>query len=135
MLQSSTDRAPELSREARESLYATGHALLEQQRYADAAAVFRIMLRLVPNDERSWLALGECHERVGHRELALELYSAGCIAVPSAARCSLARFRMLHDDDKTDEADLAFEQSLEIAERNADDDFIQQLRNERRLRP
>jgi Flp pilus assembly protein TadD len=127
--------SPGLSRDAREGLYATGHALFTQERYADAAAIFRIMLRLAPGDERSWLALGECHERAGHDELALELYSAGYTVVPHAARCALARFRILSDCGRSEEADLAFEQSLEIAERNDDEDFMRLLESERRLRP
>jgi tetratricopeptide (TPR) repeat protein len=120
---------------AREALYATGHALLEQERHAQAAAVFRILLRLCPSDERGWLALGECHVRAGHDDLALELFSAASVALHDAPRCALARFRLLYDAGRTDEADAAHETAVEMAERSEDQELIAISKSERSFRP
>jgi len=117
-----------------EALYATGHALLCGDRHAEAAGVFRIMLQVVPEDERSWLALGECHERAGHRDVALELYGAATCAT-HAPRCALARFRLLYDMDASDEATEAWEEARELAEREDDPNLIETVEAERRLRP
>jgi Flp pilus assembly protein TadD len=118
-----------------EALYALGHSLLLQEQFADAASVFRILLQVAPGDDRSWLALGECHRQAGHTEIALELFSAGTVAVESARGCAVARFRLLHDLGRSDDADTAFDEALVIAERDADHDFLSSLRNERALRP
>ena len=133
--EASSPMPSELSPTAREALYSTGHSLLGQDRHAEAAALFRIMLRLAPTDERAWLALGECHEGASHRGIALELYTAGVAAAPNAARCELARFRILYDDDRTDEADAAFESAREIAERSDDCALLELCIRERQSRP
>lgn len=78
-----------------ESLYATAHWLMQSERYADAACVFRAMMIGRPEDERGWLGLGGCHEILGDKELALDLYeTARTIAAP-APRCELARAKLL----------------------------------------
>jgi Flp pilus assembly protein TadD len=89
------EQAPEASR-AIEAIYAIGHTLLEQQRAVEAAKVFRVMLRLVPTDERGWLGLGACHEEVDDLELASELYGTGwTVAQPPSARCLSALSRVV----------------------------------------
>lgn len=132
--ETSSRRPSELSSTAREALYATGHSLLGQDRLPEAAALFRILLRLAPTDERAWLALGECHEGAGHRAVALELYTAGVAAASNPARCALARFRILFDDGRTDEADAAFEIAREIADRSDDDALLELCTRERKSR-
>ena len=78
-----------------DALYATAYALVQAQRFADAACVFRAMLKAAPTDERAWVGLGECHERVGQPHLALEIFGAGSLAARPSVRCTLARARVL----------------------------------------
>jgi len=47
-----------------EAVYAAGHWLLSCERIAEAAVAFCFMLRAAPTDERGWLGLGQCHERI-----------------------------------------------------------------------
>ncbi len=89
---------PAASRDAAvEAIYAAGHWLLVRERVAEAAKVFRLLLRAAPKDERGWLGLGECHERVTQPRVAIELYGAGSIAAgrngSTSVRCLLARAR------------------------------------------
>ena len=102
------ERAPDASR-AIEAMYAIGHSLLEQQRAVDAANVFRVMLRLVPTDERGWLGLGACHEEVDDLQMASELYGTGwTVAQPPSARCLSALARVVRlVGDATTNASLA----------------------------
>ena len=90
-----TEATPDGSR-AIEAIYAIGHTLLEQQRAVEAAKVFRVMLRLVPTDERGWLGLGACHEELDDLDIASELYGAGwTVAQPPSARCLSALSRVV----------------------------------------
>jgi len=94
----SNDRAgPEKA--AIEAIYATGHWLLARERISEAARVFRLMLRAAPRDERAWLGLGECHERIEQPRIAAELYGAGSIVGGDegmmSVRCLIARARTL----------------------------------------
>jgi Flp pilus assembly protein TadD len=110
-----TERAPDGSR-AIEAIYAIGHTLLEQQRAIEAAKVFRVMLRLVPTDERGWLGLGACHEELDDLEIANELYGTGwTVAQPPSARClsALSRVVRLLGDATTANEYLA--ESLAVA--------------------
>ena len=66
-----------------DSLYSVAYAFLEADRIRDATNAFRVMVRFAPLDERAWLGLGECHERVGELEIASELYGAGATVNPS----------------------------------------------------
>lgn len=122
-------------RNAIESLYALGHWLITQDRYPDAATVLRLMLRAAPTDERGWLALGLCHERLGQHEVALEIYGGGAVAGEPSALCHLARFRTLWEVDRMQEADEAIEIAREIAETQDDSDLVAQVDAERRARP
>lgn len=131
----SSQRPDEDAARAVESLYALGHWLVTQDRFHDAAVVFRLMLRAAPTDDRGWLALGLCHERLGQPEVALELYGGGAVAAEPSARCHLARFRVLWDLDRLHEADEAIEIAREVAEQGDDDDLVAQIDAERRARP
>ena len=114
-----------------EKLYGLGHWLLGQERNADAALAFRTMLRSAPSDERSWLALAVCHERVGQFRIALELYGAGMAIVPSSVRCQIARARLLRRLSRDLEAEEAFEKASEVARGLADDELIRLVDTER----
>jgi len=89
-------------------------------RTGDAADVFRVLLLVSPEDERGWLALGECHERNDQPRLALELYSAGSVVAAPSARCQVARARILRAFGRDDEAEQAARLALELAEAAAD---------------
>jgi len=118
-----------------EILYATGFRLHAQERYRDAAQVFQIMLQAVPTDERGWLALADCHEKLGQRYIALELCSAGTVAAEPAPLCMLSRFRLLYDLNRSQEADEAFDSALELAAAADDEDLAKVIQYERRVRP
>lgn len=98
-----------------DALYAMGHSKYSLGCFADAAAIFRIMIQAVPEDERGWLALGECHEQVGHSQIALELYGAGTVAVMHAARCEIARARLLRELGNPSDVEEAWEAAHEAA--------------------
>jgi tetratricopeptide (TPR) repeat protein len=117
-----------------EAIYATGHWLLEREHFENAAKVFRVMLHAAPRDERAWLALGECHERIGQPRIALELYGAGAVVASPSARCQLARARALRVLDRSDEADAALESALHLAA-DADDEDLLALALRERARP
>src|SRR5260221_6034717 len=116
-------------------LYTTGFELHAQERYRDAAQVFQIMLQAAPTDERGWMALADCHEKLGQRYIALELFSAGTIAAEPAPRCMLSRFRILYDLNRSQEADEAYDAALELAAPADDDELTNLIQNERRVRP
>jgi tetratricopeptide (TPR) repeat protein len=116
-------------------LYQNGYRLHAEERYPEAAAIFATMLRASPTDERGWLALGDCHEKLGQRRIALELYSAGSIAAAPAPRCELSRFRALYDWHHVSEAQHAYDQALRIATVLGDETLFSIVENERRIRP
>ncbi len=127
--------SPDRRARAVEALYATGHGMLLQERYEEASAVFRLMLQAVPTDERAWLGLGCCHEKAGQREVAAELFGAGTIAAEPSVLCNVAHFRVLWDLDRINEADQAYAEALEIATMLQDDDLVNVIEAERRMRP
>jgi tetratricopeptide (TPR) repeat protein len=98
-----------------ETLYGLGLWLLEQSRTADAVHVFRTMMMSAPDDERSWLGLGLCHEQKGELTVARDLYGLATSAQPHSFRCPLALARLLRQQDEEDRA----EQSYELAEERA----------------
>jgi hypothetical protein len=122
----STDRAIE-------AIYAAAHWLLCRERVAEAATVFRLMLNAAPRDERSWLGLGECHERIAQPLIALELYSAGTVVAGDArarsVRCFLARARVLSKIGR--DAEGALDSAEAAANHAGDDDLIALVRRER----
>lgn len=105
-----------------ESLYAAGHWLFEQQRYADAASIFRTMALAAPSDERAWLALGACHERIGQTSVAEALYRSGVALAKAPVRCALARARLLKTLGRDDDAEAALERAAAIADGANDED-------------
>jgi tetratricopeptide (TPR) repeat protein len=121
--------------QAVEILYTTGFQLHAQERYRDAAQVFQIMLQAAPTDERGWVALADCHEKLGQRHIALELASAGTVAAEPAPRCMLSRFRLLYDLDRSQEADEAYDAALGLAAAIDDEDLANAIQNERKVRP
>lgn len=119
-------------RRAIDTVYRAGHYLLEQGRIEDAAKVLRVMVKAAPTDERSWLALGMCHERHGQPNLALELYGVGAVAAVPGVRCQIARVRLLRSLGRDDEADAALEAAEAAAGDLDDDDLLQLVAAERR---
>ncbi len=115
-----------------EKLYATGHWLLGEERFEDAAQVFRVMLQLVPTDERAWLGLGECHRRADQPNIALELFAMGGAAAEPAPRCFVACARVLKSLGRDAEADTAYERAAELATGCCDDDLLKQIQIEMR---
>lgn len=103
------------STQAADALYSVGFTLLEQGRPDDAAVLFRSMLVLDAGDERGWLALGTCHERIAQRAMAEELYAAGAHIARRKTRCILAAARIL-----TQQGDARAEGMLDAAERYAE---------------
>jgi len=88
------------------ALYAAGHYMLERARVDDAAVLFRTMLLADAGDERGWLALGVCHERLHQDAMAEELYSAGAQIARAKVRCLVAVARLLEKrgDERAHEA-------------------------------
>lgn len=114
-----------------ESLYAAGHWLLLQDRFHDAACIFRTMLQAAPTDERGWLALGACHENIDQRRIAAELYRLAETTAAPALRCRIARARALRDEGHDDEADDAYERAIEAAEEHGEEELADLARRER----
>ncbi len=113
-----------------ELLYSTAHYLHERGRYADAADVFRLMLGFAPTDERTWLGLGECHERIDQLQIALELYSAGSVVAHPAGRCLLARGRLLKRLAQPAEATDTLEAAARLAEQIGDEELMRTIEHE-----
>lgn len=106
------------------ALYAAGHHMLERDRIDDAAVLFRTMLLADAEDERGWLALGACHERLEQDAMAEELYSAGAQIARTRVRCLLAvarLFRRLEDD----RADEALEAASELASTTDEEELVE----------
>jgi hypothetical protein len=119
-----------------EAVYATGHWLLTRERAADAAKVFRVMLQIAPRDERGWLGLGECHERIDQFRIAAELYGAGSVIAGGArsvsVRCLLARARMMSRLGRCEEIEWILDTAEQAALEQADDQLIDLVACERR---
>jgi hypothetical protein len=119
-----------------EAIYATAHWLLARERAADAAKVFRVMLRVAPRDERGWLGLGECHERIDQLRIAAELYGAGSVIAGGvrsiSVRCLLARARTLVRLGRTADIEWLLDAAEQAAAEQDDDELIALVANERR---
>ncbi len=122
--------APRPTPRAIEALYATGHWLYSQDRFAHARSVFRAMIHLAPEDERGWLALGACHEAMDQHDVALEIYRTA-VGAATAPRCELARARILRRRGQEAEARLALEEAARIAENTRDDELRRLVAAER----
>jgi len=116
-----------------ELVYCKGFELHADGRYADAAEVFRVMLQIAPTDERGWLALGDCHEKIGQKRIAFEIYGAGSVAAQPAPRCLIARFRILYDAGRFTDADAAISDVELLPEH--DERMSKIVSDERRARP
>ncbi|MDP8998776.1 MAG: tetratricopeptide repeat protein [Myxococcota bacterium] len=119
-----------------EAIYATAHWLLTRERFADAAKVFRVMLQIAPRDERAWLGLGECHERVEQPRIAAELYGAGSVIAGGAqnlsVRCLIARARMMSRLGRGVEVDGILDTAERAAVEQADEHLVEFVACERR---
>jgi predicted Zn-dependent protease len=99
-----------------EALYATGHWLLGQERFADAADVFRAMAAATPEDERGWLGLGQAHEGAKQRVIAKEMYLTG-VTLAHGGRCAIALARVLREMGN----DGGAAEAIDFADSMADD--------------
>jgi hypothetical protein len=120
-----------------DAIYATAHWLLGRERTAEAAKVFRTMILAAPRDERGWLGLGECHERIRQPRIAAELYGAGsAVAGPTEAtqsvRCLLARARVLVALDREADAAQAVQAAAQAAEAQGDEELEALVASEQR---
>ena len=106
------------------ALYAAGHHMLERDRVDDAAVLFRTMLLADAEDERGWLALGACHERLEQAAMAEELYSAGAQIARTRVRCLLAVSRLFRklDDERAEEA---FEAATDLAATDDEEELVE----------
>jgi tetratricopeptide (TPR) repeat protein len=119
---SSVMHAPPVSPAAVEALYATGHWLYTQRRFADAVTVFRAMVHVAPLDERGWLALGTTHQAQDEDDTALELYEAAIRMTRRAPRCQLARARILRQRGLHGQAlDIAAEAARDAGDQGDDE--------------
>ncbi len=123
---------PENRKHAVEAVYATGHWLMSQERFNDAATVFRAMALVAPEDERSWLALGTCHEALEQPLLALEMYGVGRVLAQPSSRCEIARARLLRRLGRDEEAEAALTAAEAWAEERGDEELDALVREERR---
>jgi hypothetical protein len=120
-----------------DAIYATAHWLLGRELTADAAKVFRTMILAAPGDERGWLGLGECHERIRQPRIAAELYGAGsAVGGPTegapSVRCLLARARVLVALDRQDEAERAIQAAAQAAEAQGSEELEALVASEQR---
>jgi len=106
--------------QAIEALYATGHWLLGQERFSDAADVFRAMAAAQQEDERGWLGLGQAHEQAGQRIIAREMYLTG-VTLAHGGRCAIALARLLRDIGHDAEAAEVIDYADSVAKENDDD--------------
>lgn len=92
-----------------ESLYASAFEMRVIDPFR-AVALFHLLSKLAPTDERGWLGVGACHEALNADDIALSVYTFGQAAARSA-RCVVARARMLvkigRDADAEDVVDHA----------------------------
>lgn len=117
--------------EAIEGIYAVGYDFIERENWGDASDVFRAMLLLAPRDERAWVALGQCHERQGQEQIAVELYSMGILAIPTAVRCRIALARALEARGDSMNADSVLDAAENIASESNEDELVDLVRRER----
>lgn len=118
------------SRPPTESLYALAFSKLGQHSYSDAACVLRLMLHLAPSDERAWLGLGLCHERLGQLEVASQLYASGVLAANPSGRCALACARLLGSRGLDEDAAQLYEHAVSAFELRGDDQLANIAREE-----
>ena len=96
------------------AVYSCARKLLSESNYSDAAVLFRLMLHLAPTDERSWLGLGVCHEKLGQLNIARELYAMGTVATESP-RCHIACARVLRQQELPELASEQYARAIDLA--------------------
>lgn len=107
-----------------EALYAAGHWLVEQERHREAISLFRTMLLVDARDERGWLALATCHEKLDEPEKAMALcHLAQSACNGKAVRCTIARARLHNALGDRQEALEAYCDAARIAESMNDDEL------------
>ncbi len=111
--------------QALEALYSTGHWLLSQERFKDAADVFRAMANASPEDERGWLGLGQAHEGAQQRVIAKEMYLTG-LTLAHGGRCAIALARVLREMGNDADAVEAIDFAENVA-RDCDDEALAAL--------
>lgn len=111
-----------------EAIYAVAHSLFESQRIVEAIKAFRVMIRIAPSDERSWLGLGSCHEYFNETEVAAEMYGSGSVVAAPSARCLLALARV--ERQQGGDVSERYEEAAEAAEAVDDDLFARRIRLE-----
>jgi tetratricopeptide (TPR) repeat protein len=88
-----------------DALYAVGHKLIGQDRCREAISLFRTMLLVDARDERGWLALATCHERLDEPQKAIALCRLALSACEGkAVRCAVACARIHRALGENDEA-------------------------------
>jgi Flp pilus assembly protein TadD len=123
------------SRPPTESLYALAFSKLGQHSYCDAACLLRLMLHLAPTDERAWLGLGLCHERLGQLEVASQLYASGVLAANPSGRCALACARLLGRRGLDDDATRLYEHAVTAFELRGEEQLANVAREEMEAQP
>lgn len=89
---------PMLDAAVKENLYAFAYTMLQADKLVVALKAFRVFVRFAPTDERSWLGLGACHEKLDQLDVAAELYGAGAmVSAPPSARCHLGLARLAEE--------------------------------------
>lgn len=115
-----------------EGVYATAHWLFSQERYKDAADVFRAMVTMAPEDERGWVGLGMSHEGAEQFRIAKEIYAAGTALATSPVRCAIALVRVLKRLGDDDAAREILAMAEELSDRSSDDDAKALVEHEKR---
>jgi hypothetical protein len=98
-----------------DALYAGGVWMLDRERPLDAAHFFRAMLLAAPADERGWLGLGTCHERLDQDVVAFDIFLAGTVAAERKVRCMLAVARALRKNGEEAKAERVLEEAAALA--------------------
>jgi hypothetical protein len=117
--------------ETTEALYALGHWLLETHRNDDALCVFRTMILASPIDERAWLGLSTCHERLGQLAVAEKILTLATRGFPSSYRCMLALARIQRALGNELSAEPCFELAHDLALATEDDAVSRAIASER----
>jgi len=122
---SDADRARQI-----EALYQVAYERIGREQFRDAATLLRLMLYLAPEDERAWLGLGICHQKIGQLQVAQQLYAAGAAATGGSPKCCFALARILREQEAWSEAADAFEAAADAAERVGNESLARAARNE-----
>lgn len=110
---------------AAETFYAAARWHMEHGDHRRAVSILQGVTMMQPNVERTWLALGQCHEVMGQPAIALQLYLVGSRVAKNAVRCLLAAATLCRAQEN-DERAVEFEQLARArAEESADDELVE----------